>query len=166
MPTTYTLANGEVTNLIAKVIKSTHLHLAKAEVTITALFAADDEGGPALKHHGYPAAAIIRKNALKQRVEGLADATLHIDEQVWNDLDVKKRAALIDHELAHLLVVRDKHGKIKRDDADRPKLKIRPHDAELGIFYDVVERHGANAMEAQAFFSAHKAMTQLKFPWG
>ena len=39
---------------------------------------------------------------------------------------------------------------VKRDDLDRPKLRLRPHDWEIGGFGLIVSRHGANSLELQA----------------
>ncbi len=85
MPTTYTVCEDTVTDLLASAVKSTHPHLKEAGVTFACLFAhADPESGSAaLKHHGYPAAALIKLNPLKQRVEGLSDCTIYLDAAAW-----------------------------------------------------------------------------------
>ena len=63
-------------------------------------------------------------------------------------MDIDKQRALLDHEVAHLELVRDDAGKVKTDDAGRPRLRIRPHDYQTGGFWDVIERHKEAACEA------------------
>ncbi len=60
----------------------------------------------------------------------------------------------------------DKDGKLKRDDAGRPRIKLRKHDFELGGFFDVVERHKTSAPESQSYIDLHRKMSQMTFPWG
>jgi hypothetical protein len=168
MGTTYRLCSSdsdEVDGLIAAFITSTRPDLAEAGLTVRALFAYADEE-PALKHNGYKALAVIKANNLKQRAEGLCDCTLTIDAAFWDDASDEQKAALIDHELVHPVLLRDKEGRLKLDDAGRPKIKMRLHDAQLGIFYEVVERHGKAAIEAEQYLDVCKEMSQRKFPWG
>lgn len=166
MSTTYTVAGPEVDDLLARVLASAHRDLENAGVTVASLFAeADEEGKPALKHHGYAAAAVIKIVPLDQRVAGQADALLKIDRHVWDGLDTKERVALLDHEIFHIQLVLDDQGKPKRDDAGRPKLKMRPHDFELGGFYEIIERHGGKAIELQEYAKVHKQLVQQElFP--
>lgn len=172
MASEYRQAPQEIHDLLAEVIASTHKDLKAAGVTISIMTAhakVNEEGepeGPALKHHGYPAAAVIKVNSYKDRVEGKDDATLLIDGDRWDEFSIKKQRGLIDHELTHLVVQRGKRGGIKTDKCGRPCLKTRPHDAEIGVFYDVVERHGEDALETVAYKEMHKAFSQKLLPWG
>jgi hypothetical protein len=43
---------------------------------------------------------------------------------------------------------------------------MRKHDIEVGVFLDVVGRHGKDACESRQFADLHKRMVQLLFPWG
>ena len=166
MPT-FDKCDGEVRSLVADVMEKFHGDLTEADVTIDCLFAfatTDSNGdttGVALKNAGYRAAAKVRKTTLKERTKGAGDAEIVIDGDGWPDLSEDQQRAPIDHELQHLQLVRDKDGKIKRDDRDRPKLKIRPHDRQLGWFDDVVRRHGNAALEFQSFNEIHRSMAQL-----
>ena len=158
-------AGPEIEALILEVRDRYHHELVKADVTIDAIMAASDGDEPAVKHHGYPAAAVIRKNNLEGRLKGLKDATITFDHAVWNGLDDKQRVALIDHELTHLEVVYDSEGAIKYDDAGRPKLSLRPHDFELGIFNSVIRRHGAASMDLRSLEIAAEKFTQASLPF-
>ena len=148
MPTTYEKCGDEVERVVSQVVKKYHHDLKAAGVTIGLLFARNSEGA-AVKLHGYPCAAVIKKNSLKDRAEGKTDATITIDEAGWDGLSEEERSALIDHELYHLEVKRDKHNKYDLDDLGRPKLNIRLHDAQIGIFKTIIERHGMDALDAQ-----------------
>ncbi len=138
--------------------------LVEAGVTIEVLTAHGD--APALKHHGYPAAAIIRAMPQKDRAAGSADVRLVINAGWWEEASKRQREALLDHELTHLELQRDENGTVKTDDCGRPKIKIRSHDFQVGGFEEVVKRHKADAPESRTFYDAHKVFTQQAFPWG
>lgn len=169
MTVCYDVAGKEVRQLMDDVIAKYQHCLAYAEVKIDVLMAidrsdfGDPTGQPALKLGGYPCAAIIKINPLKQRVLGLGDALITIDEYIWNDLTDEERMALLDHELEHLEVKRvgggvlwyDPFAKMvlgiaSTDDAGRPRLSSRLHDWELGGFKTIARRWGENALEVQA----------------
>lgn len=121
------------------------------DVSIDALFVFDDESTlPVLKHGGYPAQALCRITSVRQRVLGIADVVITIDRANWLNLHAEERAALIDHELCHVeRVVNKKGGGFQIDGADRPKLKIRPHDRQYGWFDEVAQRHGDASPEVR-----------------
>lgn len=131
-----------------------HDDLGKAGVTVSVLTAHADEadlekGKSALRHHGYPAAALVRVNSHKDRVEGKADATILVDGDQWPDWPAERRLAILDHELTHLeLVMKD--GAVQRDDCGRPRLRLRKHDFELGGFEAVAERHKRAEIQVEA----------------
>ncbi len=110
----------------------------------------DEEGEPAVKCHGYPAAAVISVIPIKQRVDKRADAEIVIDAANWEDLDEPKRRALLDHEITHLEIKTDKHGAVEVDDVGRPKLKLRLHDFDFGGFRSIARRYGEDAPEVIA----------------
>ena len=172
---TYRQADEDVLDIIGVLMATPHhqdLRDAGVRVGARFAFAAVDEKtgepkGHALKHHGWPAAAVVKIVSQKDRVSGMPDAMIDIDGMAWEqDWSNERKRAVLDHELTHLLVQRDDEGNIKLDDCCRPKLKMRPHDAEIGVFYDVVERFGEAAIEAEAYRGMHKKFTQLAFPWG
>jgi len=102
---------------------------------------------PAVKLNGYPCYAIIGIIPYKQRVDKRADAEITIDEEAWKDMTETRQRALLDHEITHLEVVRDKNGFLKTDDAGRPKLKMRLHDWQLGGFRVICQRYPEDALE-------------------
>lgn len=131
-----------------------HKPLLNARVTIDYLFAYPDrnEDGEALneaiKHHGVKALAVTKKNTLKQRALGLADAEITIDGDWWEEATIPEQKALLDHELHHLELKENEDGLMK-DDLDRPLLKLRPHDVDVGWFKLIAERHGVHSQERQ-----------------
>jgi hypothetical protein len=126
-----------------------HPDLIAADATITFLFACNPES-PALTHGGYPAAALCKVNSLKDRVAGLADLTIMLDVGRWESLSEESQSALLDHELHHAEVVRNKVGAIKYDDANRPKIRLRKHDFQIGGFHAIASRHKHHALEMHA----------------
>lgn len=171
MATTYTKAPSAVLQLIQQVMHKHHPALAFAEVRVGALMArVEDEHGNvvpgAVKLHGYECAATIKKLPVKQRVLGNPDALITIDEGTWKELDSLERHALIDHELTHLQVLRAGGGIVdydpetetcigvpKLDAADRPCLRMKLHDWQLGGFESIARRYGIDALEVQALRS-------------
>lgn len=150
-------APAEVGQIVERMRDRFHPQLRDAGVTITHLMAyplTDENGdskGPALKHNGYPAQAVVKIIGLKERTDGRADAELVIDGDNWDILTDAQRDALIDHELEHLELKYDKDGCLVRDDLERPKLVIRKHDWQFGWFDSVVRRHGKYSIEHRQF---------------
>ena len=145
--TTYDTAPQEVLDLIKSTMEQYHDELHNAGVTVDAMFAYDANGEHPVKHGGYPALAYIKITSLKNRIKGMADAEITIDGDAYNAMNELQRIALIDHELHHLIIARDKEDHIKFDDAERPKLKIRKHDYQMGWFRDIALRHKENSPE-------------------
>lgn len=149
MPTTYEECPEEVADQADAVLRKYHGDLHDAEVSVKFLFAINPDG-PAVKHKGWPAAAVIRINPLKDRVAGAKDCTLTIDKGWWEGHDDKECTALLDHEFTHLELKRDKKDDaVKTDDIGRPMLKMRKHDFEVGGFYEIGTRHGISAPEVE-----------------
>jgi hypothetical protein len=149
MPTTYDLAGDNVEAQMKRVMNKYHGDISDLGVTVGCLFAFNPDGPAVTKTGGYPAAAKVRIVSLKDRVAGMPDAQIVIDQTVWDKLDTAERDALLDHELQHLTPSLDKDNQPKIDDHGRPKLKMLKHDAEIGIFRCVIERHGNKALDAQ-----------------
>jgi hypothetical protein len=103
---------------------------------------------PVLKLHGTPAAATIKVNSYKDRVEGKPDVTVTIDKDVWEHASHDQCTALLDHELEHLLP-KTKKGEPVTDDLGRPCFRLKPHDFEASAFFSVVRRHGKAAIEVK-----------------
>lgn len=158
--TAYQTADGDVRKVVNEAIDSFHKRLRDVNLELGVLVA-QNLSGPGVRHNGYPALATIRVVPLKDRVTKGYDAELLIDEREWNSMRPQHRLALCDHELTHLVIVKDKKsGEVKRDDLGRPKLKTQKGDWNGGDgFAEVVERHGDFAVE---FLNAQRAFTKAK----
>ena len=163
----YRTPPDDVAEVLATVLEKHHPDLLEAGVTFQLLGAhakLDKNGvakGAAIKHHGYPALAVVSLFSLKDRVGGSPDCRIVIDADQWEDHADAKRHSLIHHECLHVEVVRDEGGTIQVDDACRPRLKLRPHDVEIGVFWDAVKNYGDDSWEAEAWKTANRQMTQL-----
>lgn len=104
---------------------------------------------PAVKLHGVPCYAVCKIIPSKQRAFGRGDIEICIDRIKWDKLSVATRKALLDHELNHIIVRRDKHDAIITDAYERPKHAMRPHDREFGWFDCVAQRHRGASLEVQ-----------------
>lgn len=145
---TYQKADAATVKLLEEV-RVAHHDVRLLDVTISVLMAyapIDDDGEPtgyAITHHGVRALGKARIVPLRDRVHGMADAEILLDGDEWKTTSTRMKRALIDHELTHF----DRTGEV--DDAGRPKLKIRPHDFEVGWFHEVAHRHGDESIEIQ-----------------
>ena len=160
MPTTYTLADPDVTSAVDSMMRKYHAELTEAEVRVGVLIARNETGNP-IKHGGYPARATVRIVPLKDRLTKGYDAEMLIDGRELDLMRPEHLNALVDHELTHLRVCLNDDDespeKYKLDDLGRPKLKTRPGDWNAGDgFKEVVARHGDYAAE---FENLSRAMT-------
>ena len=161
---TYQVAPEEVTESAAAVIEKHYPEITESGLVIEYQFANSDSG-PAVSVGGWPCNASIKIIGLQDRVAGRGDAIVTIDQKRWDELTEENRVALLDHELYHLICQREDDGAFKKDGAGRPKLKMRPHDVEVGWFKEVAIRNGEHSMEvkgARAIFDEHG---QAFFPW-
>jgi hypothetical protein len=110
--------------------------------------------------HGYPCAATIKLNNLKDRVQGKGDVTIEIDGESWKDRTEPQQRAILDHELYHLMVKR-KNGEVVTDDIGRPKFELRPHNLVVGGFAEIVARHGEEALDYEHLLAAHKQVHKV-----
>ena len=132
---------------ITELLNENHPELVEANVTIGTIFAFDDKGGFPVKTNGYPSAANIKISNLKSRVKGEPDAEIVIDREAYNSMSDTQKKALLDRELYRLVIVRDKEGNVKTDDADRAKMRIKKFDYMLGWFREIAQRHGSDSPE-------------------
>lgn len=153
---TYQKCGEDVSGMVDGLILAHHDDLQKAAVSVECLYAyaprsaaTGEPTGPAIKFAGWPAAAIVRINSIKDRVEGKADATIIIDGDTWKDRPEPEKLALLDHELTALEVQRDKTGNVKLDDSCRPKLKKCLADWRCEGFVSVARRHKDASLEVQ-----------------
>lgn len=164
MPTIYAECPQDVIDMADAIVRDHYPDLIEADVTVKYLFARSDgdNDSPALTHGGYPASAVVRINNLQKRVEGLTDASIAIDQEAWEDLSHEERTALLDHELHHLEVKRNKAKAVKYDDANRPCLKMRKHDWQHGGFYAIAKRYGEAALDVQAIRGVQRKFVQME----
>jgi hypothetical protein len=162
---TYDHAPARIRERVDALIARYHPDLSGFSVRVDVLVVVSDKPGPALKHHGYDALATIRVLPVKDRAAGRGDAEMLIDLGRYDkELNEGERDALLDHELYHLKVI--KEGPIaKRDSADRPKLKCRLHDRQLGWFDEIARRHGDNSLERRGARHLFDAAGQDYFPF-
>jgi hypothetical protein len=168
VPTTFRIADSDVTDLLATVLKKWHSDMSDVGVKIGVVLAYNAEG-PAVKHGGYPAAGKIKPCSLKERVTKNYDAELTIDETDWNEFTPEQRLSFLDHEASHLTLVPKKKKKKGADEDDdegqrwqfddlgRPKLKSVKGTWNAGDGFDhVVARHGLHAIEYRNIDTAKK----------
>ena len=142
---------GEIREVLREVERLYHQPLADAGVTYEILAAWPGENQlHAVLLHGWPCLATIKINSVKDRIRGLPDVLLTVDAEHWHESERRERLALIDHELNHLEPRRNDEGTFATDDAGRPRLKLRPHDWQIGGFDLIVKRHGRAAAELRA----------------
>lgn len=146
-----------------------HFELNNAMVKIDFLFAYPDLDedqeviGPALQSSGYVVRGKCKIVSLKDRAKGNADAEILLDAEYFQSLGKESQAALLDHELHHI-EVRMKDGNPIWDDLDRPKLKLRKHDVQVGWFTEMAQRHGEHSMERIQAKEIVEECGQLLFP--
>lgn len=146
-----------------------HAPLKNSGATIDFVFAradTDDNGkllNDALTKNGVKALGIARKLPLKDRAMGRADAEISLDADWWDDASDEERAALLDHELHHLVPKEDKRGFVT-DDLGHQVLKIRPHDFEFGWFRCIAQRHGKASIECRQAKTMMDSSGQLFWP--
>lgn len=148
MPT-YQAADDTVKQMADALLRKheTHKPIVEAGVKVDYVFAypdLDENDQPtsnAIKVNGYPAAGMCRILNLKDRAMGRADAEITLDYPHWEEASTREKEALLDHELHHITL-----GK-GRDDLQRPKLRMRKHDVQVGWFTAIAERHGTASCE-------------------
>lgn len=173
MPTSFTLADQNVLDLLADVMRDRHQPLYDAGVKVGVVMAVNDTGD-AVTSGGYPCFAKIKVQPLIDRLLTGYDARLLIDLDKWdNRLRHRQRIALLDHELSHLELAEYAYApvldadnrptgeqeivNVERDDLDRPKLRLRHGDMNAGdSFAQVIARNGEDAIEWLNYAKAHE----------
>lgn len=165
MATTYHRAPEEVHNLVKSLIEKHHPTIDQAGVKFDLLFAKSN-GGPAVKLNGWPCYAVVRIVGPVERAKGSGDAEIRIDAEQYEKMTEGEKAALLDHELHHVVpIFNEAEGEWKRDAYDRPRLKMRPHDVQIGWFTAIAERHGENSIERQQARKMFEENGQALFPF-
>lgn len=161
---TYSKAPAEVAKRAASIIKKYHPDLENVGIRIDFISVAnDEEGEPALTLNRYPCAAVVKIIGAKERAIGRGDAEIVIDEATYTEMKDESKDALLDHELYHLEIVRNKHGIPKKDCNGRPKLTSKLHDRQYGWFDEIAKRHGSASLECQQSTRLFLAGKQVYF---
>lgn len=167
MGKTYDIAPPEVFDRLKRLLAKYHSELVEVTIRIDLLMAStDSEDAHAVTHGGYPAYAVVRITNAKERAKDCGDAEIVIDRDEYESMSDAQRDALLDHELYHLQVVRNKLGNPKLDDHGRPKLKLRKHDYQVGHFIEIARRHGRASVEVQQATAFIREHGQLFFGFG
>lgn len=82
----------------------------------------------------------------------LPDFVMVLDQTFWEQSPIETRMALVDHELTHGIVARNKKGEERFGDDGRPIWAIKPHDIEE--FDRIVAKHGAWTPDITRFLAA------------
>jgi hypothetical protein len=147
-------ATTEEITLLDGVISTYHGDLVRSDVKVKLLFVGsklDENGdpkGPALKMHGVACAAQIKVQKNIDKYLTGYHAVVRVDMDMWDDYNENRRKALLDHELSHLVVVKDQNGNVKMDEEGNIKIKCRPDDYTINGFYHLIQRHAGDAIEA------------------
>ena len=174
MPKSYDEGNPEDYGLLEQVIEASHPALAELDLRFgivrvgAAINRKGDATGPALKVLGSPCMAAIKLVSIKDRVHKKVDVEILLSEQEWGKVNEKVQLATLDHAVSHLEILRDKNGAAKTDDDGVTQLRIKKHDVLIGLFHDVVDRHGQSAVELDALQSVVHILwekDQGYFPW-
>ena len=161
--------DSTVLDIASDLMQKHYQDLQRAGLTVCYLFVENgnkESLTPALTHGGYPAAATVKINSLKCRVEGKADVTVTIDRDWWTNHDREQCEALIDHELYHVLVADDDYGNFVTDDIGRPKVTLRKHDWQHGGFLEIAKRHGMKSVDMSAIAEVERVFQQASLDFG
>ena len=118
-------------------------HKTLREAAIAYLF---KDGG--MKHRGRTILAKIKKaSPLEQHLTGF-DLILIVNQEAWDKATERAKLALIDHELCHVVGL--------RNDAGDRDYRMRGHDLEE--FEEILTRHGAWCDDIARFLKAQPDM--------
>lgn len=183
MPTTFwkAEANDEIFLIINHAMLNWHKELNQHKIKIGVIYAFSDKPEkPAVSNSGYPAYATVRLVSPKDKVAKDYDVEMLVDATAWRAASSDLKKAIIDHELAHVVLKKKKIKKAKSteinnaqaadptqeeevvlDDHGRAMVKLRKADWNVGDgFADVVARHGKNAAEYQNIATAEKLLSE------
>lgn len=82
------------------------------------------------------------------------DLIILLNRPAWDSLQPEQRTALVDHELCHFEVAKDKEGEERVDDRGRAVYRLRKHD--IGEFREVVSRNGMWKADIEQFVRSIK----------
>lgn len=127
MAVEYRKADDEVYDIARDIIDKHHPNLENVEIVFLMRTPTPKRGG--VEVWGQASKASAKHRAL---ADGEFRFIIELADEVWEDLDIAHKRALIDHELCHCTREEDDKGEIV--------YAIRGHDVEE--FNEIVERHG------------------------
>ena len=131
--------NHELYEVMNKLVAKFHQHLSSAAIVL--VWQSDLKPSPEKK---IQLGKCIKVSDRDKLLHGNDFAVLLNKDIFESDmLNDDQRRAILDHELCHAQVKRDKKGKPKLDDDGKPIWRVRKHDLEE--FRQIVERHGCYA---------------------
>lgn len=158
MAATFDRATDETVDILNRTVERFHKELNDYSVRIGLImaFGPRDEAGnlkrTAIQRNGVPCAGQVRIVGLKDRLLKQLDVEVLLDGDYWETIDEPKKIAIIDHELEHIVPVLDKKtNKIKLDDLERPKLKLKRDDINWWGIAKIAERHGIDSQEVLGY---------------
>lgn len=162
MKTIYEKAGQSIKDMVYSAMEQYHpeLHQLEPEIAVLIVRKLDEDGEAyhALKCHGAEAAATIKVTSRRRRVLVDFDLEINIDGLTWDSIPERSKLALLDHELTHVVISKDKQGAPRQDDLGHYVFKLRPDDYTINGHFAVVERHGQFALEAQNLTRIHDRM--------
>lgn len=142
MATVYDEAPEDLAAKVDDAMKRWHDELDKAGVEVGVLVADNLIDAPVKGYGGLPASGKIRVVSLKDRVKKKYDAELVLSARFVGGVAEQVLVAAIDGFLSALELIRDKDGFVKRDDLDRPRLRVKAPDFGVWGQWTTVKRHG------------------------
>jgi hypothetical protein len=131
--------------IMEELIGEYHPHLASAKIAMAWKFdmKADADGHVTL--------GMARKASDLDKELHSYDFVIILNSDMWNrqGFEEKHMRALVDHELCHCEVAKDKDGEEKTDASGKYVWRIRKHDIEE--FREIVARHGCWKADLEAF---------------
>lgn len=139
-------------NMLAEMVAANHPHLTNAKITLVWRRSLKRDKDGLLVLGKCKKASDLDKETVLARSGKECDFVIILNEEAWHDLSDEQREALIDHELCHAQVARDKDGIAKKDERGRTVYRSRKHDIEE--FREIVERHGLYKKDLEEFVKA------------
>jgi hypothetical protein len=165
MPKTFRKPTDEDRALLGEALNQWHRELLgpKVRVGLVLIEPPRNEQGdataPAITVAGNRIAAKVRRLAAKARLYNDHDIEIDLDADFWAELTKKRRLALLDHELEHVVLLDG------LDMGGRPKLTLQPDDYAVNGFVSVAERHGGDSLEVIQLQAMYDQAGQMLFPW-
>lgn len=121
--------------------------------------------GPGLSKGGHEVAWTAKVTSPDERLTGSPDLRVKLNGDLWDEMEVPQRDALLDEVLYAITIVRDPDSDLPlTDDALRPRIRLKPFDIYVQGYETIVRRHGeASICYAQLSQVTHKLSQQTLF---